>query len=158
MSDLNTSLARLDDQERELLLDALDAFTSSLADSESKLPYLALRRDIEEGGVSPENVPCLENLLELTLQSGRARRRQSPQAEKRLLRLFGKTPRGSAVKRAVSETNEALEALKGQVLDTVSFTPNTPGAYRLLIDTEACRVDLEITRQGVSVKGVEIGI
>ena len=28
MSDLNTSLARLDDQERELLLDALDAFTS----------------------------------------------------------------------------------------------------------------------------------
>ena len=58
----------------------------------------------------------------------------------------------------MSETNEALASLKGQVLDTVSFTPNTPGAYRLLIDTEACRVDLEITRQGVSVKGVEIGI
>ena len=158
MSDLNTTLTRLDDQERELLLDELDAFTSSLADTETKIPYLALRRDIEAGGVSPENVPCLENLLELTLQSGRARRRQSPQAEKRFLRLFHGTPRGGAVKRAVSETNEALAALKGQVLDTVSFTPNTPGAYRLLIDTEACRVDLEITRQGVSVKNVEIGI
>ena len=158
MSDLNTSLTRLDDQERELLLDEVDAFTSTLADAESKIPYFTLRQDIEKGGVSPENVPYLENILELTLQSGRARRRQSPQAEKRLLRLFHGTPRGAAIKRAVAETNEALEALKGQVLDTVSFTPNTPGAYRLLIDTEACRVDLEITRQGVSVKGVEIGI
>ncbi len=158
MRDLNTELTRLDDQERELLLEELDAFTSSLADSESKTPYLALRRDIEVGGVSSENVPCLENILELTLQSGRARRRQSPQAEKRLLRLFNNTPRGGAVKRAVSETNEALASLKGQILDTVSFTPNTPGNYRLLIDTEACRVDLEITRQGVSIKGVEIGI
>lgn len=158
MSDLKTSLTRLDDQERELLLDELDAFTSSLADTETKIPYLALRRDIEAGGVSPENIPSLENLLELTLQSGRVRRRQSPQAEKRFLRLYHGTPRGSAVKRAVSETNEALAALRGQVLDTVSFTPNTPGAYRLLIDTEACRVDLEITRQGVSVKNVEIGI
>ncbi len=151
-------LTRLDEQERELLLEALDAFISSVADTESKLPYLALRRDIEEGGVSPENIPCLENLLELTLQSGRARRHQSPQAEKRLLRLFHGTPRGGAVKQAVRETNEALASLKGQVLDTVSFTPNTPGTYRLLIDTDACRIDLEITRQGVSVKGVEIGI
>ena len=158
MRDLNTELTRLDDQERELLLDELDAFTSSLADAESKIPYLNLRRDIEKGGVAPEHIPCLENILELTLQSGRARRRQSPQAEKRLQRLFNGTPRGDAVKRAVSETNEALASLKGQVLDTVSFTPKTPGTYRLLIDTEACRVDLEITRQGVSVKGVEIGI
>lgn len=158
MSDLITSLTRLDDQERELLLDEVDAFTSTLADAESKIPYFALRQDIEEGGVSPDNVPYLENILELTLQSGRARRRQSPQAEKRLLRLFHGTPRGAAVKRAVAETNEALASLKGQVLDTVSFTPGTPGTYRLLIDTEACRVDLEITRQGVSVKGVEIGI
>lgn len=158
MSNPDTALTRLDGQERELLLDELDAFTASLADTEAKIPYLALRPDIEKGGVSPDNVPCLENLLELTLQSGRARRRQSPQAEKRLLRLFHRTPRGGAVKRAVSETNEALASLKGQVLDTVSFTPNTPGAYRLLIDTEACRVDLEITRQGVSVRGVEIGI
>lgn len=158
MRDLDAQVTRLDDQERELLLDEVDAFTSTLADAESKIPYFALRQDIEAGGVSPENVPCLENILELTLQSGRARRRQSPQAEKRFLRLFHGTPRGAAVKRAVAETNEALASLKGQVLDTVSFTPNTPGAYRLLIDTEACRVDLEITRQGVSVKGVEIGI
>lgn len=107
MRDLNTELTRLDDRERELLLDELDAFTSSLADTESKIPYLDLRRDIEEGGVSPENIPCLENILELTLQSGRARRRQSPQAEKRLLRLFNGTPRGDAVRRTVSETNEA---------------------------------------------------
>ena len=107
MRDLNTELTRLDDRERELLLDELDAITSSLADTESKIPYLDLRRDIEEGGVSPENIPCLENILELTLQSGRARRRQSPQAEKRLLRLFNGTPRGDAVRRTVSETNEA---------------------------------------------------
>ena len=149
---------RFDEQDRELLLEELDGFTASLSDEDARIPYLALRRDIEAGQVSTENVPRLENILELTLQSGRARRRQSAVAEKRLLRLFNGTPRGAAVKRAVAETNEALASLKGQVLDTVSFAPGTPGAYRLLIDTEACRVDLEITRQGVSVKNVEIGI
>ncbi len=149
---------RFDEQDRELLLEELDGFTASLPDEDSRTPYLALRRDIETGQVTPENVPSLENILELTLQSGRARRRLSAVGEKRLLRLFNGTPRGAAVKQAVAETNEALASLKGQVLDTVSFTPGTPGTYRLLIDTEACRVDLEITRQGVSVKGVEIGI
>ena len=140
------------------MLDELDAITDTLANKEAKIPYLALRRDIEKGGISLENVPFLENLLELTLQSGRARRRQGPEAEKRLLRLFNATPRGAAVKRAVAETNEALASLKGQVLDTVSFNPGAPGTYRLLIDTEACRVVLEITRRRVSVKDVEIGI
>ena len=149
---------RFDEQDRELLLEELDGFTASLPDEDARIPYLALRRDIETGQVSPENVPSLENILELTLQSGRVRRRQSAVAEKRLLRLFNGTPRGAAVKQAVAETNEALASLKGQVLDTVAFAPGTPGAYRLLIDTEACRVDLEITRQGVSVKNVEIGI
>lgn len=154
----NGSVPGLDEQDRELLLEELDGFTSSLADEESKIPYLALRRDIEAGKVSAEHIPRLENILELTLQSGRVRRRQSAVAEKRLLRLFNGTPRGAAVKQAVAETNEALASLKGQVLDTLSFTPGTPGTYRLLIDTEACRVNLEITRDGVSVKDVEIGI
>lgn len=154
----NGGARRLDEQDRELLLEELDGFTASLPDEDSKIPYLALRRDIEAGQVSAENIPRLENILELTLQSGRVRRRQSAVAEKRLLRLFNGTPRGAAVKQAVAETNEALASLKGQVLDTVSFAPGTPGTYRLLIDTEACRVDLEITRGGVTVKGVEIGI
>lgn len=149
---------RLAEQDRELLLEELDGFAASLPDEDARFPYLALRRDIEAGQVSPENVSSLENILELTLQSGRVRRRGSAVAEKRLLRLFNATPRGAAVKQAVAETNEALAALKGQVLNTVSFAPGTPGTYRLLIDTEACRVDLEITRQGVSVKNVEIGI
>ena len=149
---------RFDEQDRELLLEEVDGFTASLPDEDSRISYLALRRDIEMGQVAPENVPSLENVLELTLQSGRVRHRQSAVAEKRFLRLFNGTPRGAAVKRAVAETNEALAALKGQVLDTVSFAPGTPGTYRLLIDTEGCRVNLEITRDGVTVKDVEIGI
>ena len=154
----DAGIPRFDEQDRELLLEELDGFTASLPDEDAKIPYLALRRDIEAGQFSPENVPSLENVLELTLHSGRVRRRQSAVAEKRLLRLFNSTPRGAAVKQAVAETNEALDSLKGQVLDTVSFTPGTPGTYRLLIDTEACRVNLEITRDGVTVKDVEIGI
>ena len=158
MQNLETELTRLDDDERELLLNELDAFSSSLADAESKIPYIALRRNIEEGKIPLENIIYLENILELTLQSGRVRKLQSPQAEKRLLQLFNCTPRGDAIKRGVIETNKALAALKGRVLNTVSFTPNIPGAYRIRIDTDSCRVDLEINRQGVSVKAIEIDI
>jgi len=158
MSAHDDSIQIRDDQVRELLLEEIEGFTSTLADEISKAPYLALRRDVEEGSVSPRNTSCLENLLELTLQSGRARHRQSPQAEKRLLRLFQITPLGKSIKGAVSETNEALAALKGQALDTLSFTPGAPGTYRMLIDTEACRMQLDITRHGVTVKDVDIGI
>lgn len=158
MHNLDAELARLEDEERELLLDELDSFAFSLAGVESKIPYTTLRRNIEEGKVPPENVIYLENILELTLQSGRVRRLQSPQAEKRFLQLFNCTPRGEAVKRAATETNKALASLKGNVLNKVSFTPKIPGAHRILIDTDSCRIDLEINRQGVSVKAVEIGI
>ena len=99
MQNLETELTRLDDDERELLLHQLDAFSSSLADAESKIPYIALRRNIEEGKIPLENIIYLENILELTLQSGRVRKLQSPQAEKRLLQLFNSTPSGDAIKR-----------------------------------------------------------
>ncbi len=154
----NGAVTRIGEQDRALLLEELDGFVANLAEENARIPYLALRRDIEAGQVSPDNIPGLENILELTLQSGRVRRLQSAVAEKRLLRLFNSTPRRAAVRQAVAETNEALASLKGQVLDTVSFAPGIPGSYRVLIDTEACRVNLEITRDGVTVKDVDIGI
>ena len=150
---------RFDEQDRELLLEELDGFTASLPDEKCQDP---LPRPAA-GHRSRDRFPRKTSPASRTSSNSPS----SPAAcavararwpRKRLLRIFNGTPRGAAVKQAVAETNEALGALKGQVLDTVSFAPGTPGAYRLLIDTEACRVDLEITRQGVSVKNVEIGI
>ena len=148
----------LNKEERELLLEELGCFISSLGDTKLKTLYMGLRNDISNGEVTYENIQFLENLLELTLQSGHVRRQQSPQAEKSFQRIFYATPRGAAVKKTITETNKALSSLKGQELDTVSFAPRTPGSYRLVIDTKSCKIDLEITNQGLLVKSVEIGI
>ena len=59
MHNIETELTRLDDDERELLLNELDAFSSSLADAESKIPYIALRRNIEEGKIDRRSGPII---------------------------------------------------------------------------------------------------
>jgi hypothetical protein len=143
-------------EEREVLLDELRALAGALRDPAALARYADLAQAAEAGEVAPDLVGDLERVLELTLETGRVRHMQGADGEQALLRLFGRTPRGEAVRRITGEANQALAALTGQTLRALAFSPHGPGTFRLEIATDLCRLTLEINRRGVTVDSVGI--
>jgi hypothetical protein len=145
----------LDASQGEVVLSEVEALTASLP-PDARDRYAPLVRAVEAGEVDSAFLPRLEEVLDLSLATGRARRIHGAEGEQALLRLFRQTPRGAALARTVEGSNRALSALAGQVIERLAFTPRAPGAFRLEIATGACRVTLEIDRSGVTVDSVEV--
>ena len=108
------------------------------------------------GQVSGAAIATLEGLLEMLLQTGRARWRHGPESERDLLRLFHRTPGGSTARRTTEAVNQALRELKGQVLQNLLFTPHGPGVFKLGLQTDQCKLALVIDSHGVSVESLEV--
>lgn len=146
----------VDAAQREALLEEIAALVSLIQDGESRAPWEDLALAVEAGAVEEPLLGRLEHVLEMTLQTGRARRMHGATAEQALLRLFHQTPRGAAARRATEAVNRALAALAGQTLENVLFTPQGPGVFRLGIETDRCKLALEIDRHGVTVESLEV--
>lgn len=146
----------LDATERELVEAEVATFAATRADPETRRRYTELAVAVASGTVPAGLVDALETLLELLLSTGRARREHGPAGEAALQRLFGRMPRGAALKAAAAEVNGALTALQGQALEKVTFAP-TPRGHSLVIATGAYELTLAIDRAGVRVERVETG-
>ena len=97
-----------------------------------------------------ELLPALETMLELALQRG------GPTARQTLLSVFGKTPRGRALSAAARDVNRALQTLEGQTLQSVRVTSG-PGSHSLSIETDRCRLTLDLDSGGARITSLEAG-
>jgi hypothetical protein len=149
------ALLALDAAQGEVVRREIEALTASLPPDASDR-YSPLARAVAAGEVDESLLPRLEEVLDLSLATGRARRLHGAEGEQALLRLFRQTPRGLALARTVEGANRALSALAGQVIQGFSFSPRAPGAFRLEIATDSCQLTLEIDRSGVTVDSVEV--
>ena len=52
--------------------------------------------------------------------------------------------------------NRTLATLAGQTIETLLFTSQGPGVYRLGIETDRVKLTLEIDRHGVTVESLEV--
>lgn len=158
MSGVAASLApvAIDPVQREVLLAELAALAGSIHDPESRGRCEELTAAVTEGTVEEDLLAFLEGVLEMSLQTGRARRVHGPESEQALLRLFQQTPRGGAARRATEAVNKALASLAGQTIGKMLFTVQGPGVFRLGLETSGCRLTLEIDRHGVSVESLEV--
>lgn len=147
---------QLNDLEREVLAEEVASFATALRDPDSRARYEQLGAAVGQGAVPPELTGALETLLELLLPAQRLRLHHGHEADQALHQLWRRTPRGAALAQAAREVNEALGALRGQALESLSFTP-TPRGHRLIVETERCRLTLAIDRGGVRVENVELG-
>lgn len=84
----------LDDVQRDVLAHEIDVLVRRLPDEVARAPYLRLRAAVEAGEVAEDLLGHLENLIELALQTGRARRFHRAEGEQALIQLFQRTPRG----------------------------------------------------------------
>ncbi|HSL83758.1 MAG TPA: hypothetical protein VLF66_13365 [Thermoanaerobaculia bacterium] len=145
--------------EADHLLAEIDRFAASLASPEARSRYGRLREAVAGGSRAPvpdELVPALEDLLEIALGSRSVHRFHGPGAEAALRALHARTPRGATLEEAARTATRALEALRGQRIERLAFAPGLPGSHRLSIETDRCRLTLEIGRAGVSVRDLAL--
>lgn len=150
-----TGLA-IDALQREVLLEELATIVVSLRDPAAQAPWEELAAAVDAGEVEEEQLGRLEQLLEMTLQTGRVRKIHGAEGEQALLRLFHQTPRGAAARKATEAVNRTLAGLAGQTVESLLFTSRGAGVYRLGIATDRCKLTLEIDRHGVTVESLEV--
>lgn len=149
---------RLLEDERQVLASEIDAVIAQLRNAEAREVYAELKAAVEAGEVDEGLLPPLERLLEMGLETGRIRQLHSAHGEMAAVRVFQRTPRGSALKATCDETNAALQSLQGQSLENLSFTLRGPGAYTLTLETDKARVLIQIDRHGIHVRSLEVGV
>jgi hypothetical protein len=146
----------IDSAQQEVLLAELAALAGSVRDPEARGRCEELAEAVAGGAVGEGLVDRLEAVLEMSLQTGRTRRVHGPESEQALLRLFQQTPQGAAARRATEAVNKSLAALAGQSIEKMFFSVQGPGVFRLGLETDRCKLTLEIDRHGVSVESLEV--
>ena len=142
--------------EQEILLQDVPAFARTLKDPASRERYAALAEAIKTGLVPAAQVPALETMLELALQTKAVRRRHGPDAERALSDLFFRTGRGAALRQAARDVTRALEALTGQTIERISVSAG-PGRHTISINTDRAHLTLSVDNGGIQVDRVEVG-
>ena len=148
----------LSDRERELLRPEVAALAAGIAAPALRAAYAELLEGVEAGAVPPAAVDRLEGLLEMGLQTGRFRQQHGQIDAQLLYRLYGRTPRGSALVAALAGVNQALATLDGQTIDGLSVSAKGPGEYELVVETNTCRMAIAIGTGGAYVTSVEMGV
>jgi hypothetical protein len=140
---------KLDAAEAEVLALDAAAFARALSDPTAKARYERLSSAAANESTVPEDlVGALETMLELVFEKGRPSNRAVLQA------IYGKTPRGRQQSGAAREVNEALRALRGQTLADLRITAG-PSRHTLVLETDRCRLTLELDAAGVRVASLE---
>jgi hypothetical protein len=129
-----------------------------LRNAEAREVYAELRAAVEAGEVTEGLLPPLERLLEMGLETGRIRQVHTAHGEMAALRVFQRTPKGSALKATCDAANEALQSLQGHTIEALTFSVRGPGSFSLLLETDQTTVTVHIDRHGVRVRTVEVGI
>ena len=146
----------LDPLQQEVVGEEIDALLAGLRSPQARFPWLDLAAAVTGGSVQEPLLARLESMLEMSLQTGRARRIHGAEGEQALLRLFHRTPRGAAARRSTEAVNAALRALAGQTLESLLVTSQGPGVFRLGLATGHSKLALEIDRHGVTVESLEV--
>jgi hypothetical protein len=146
----------LTEEERELLLSELDAVLPALG-GERGQAYQALRESAQCQDVPVHQVPLLEGVVSLALDTGRARLVHRADGERILTELFRRTPRGRALADALVGVNRALGTLRGQPLRNVRVAMRTVGVFTVTVETDMADVALSLGRGGVAVEHVSVG-
>lgn len=147
---------RLSEEAREVALAEAQAVLAMVQDEGRRDRLAALVADVDEGEVEGASADALEELLELGLSTGRLRALYGPGGEQAALLAFRKLPRGAELAAGAREVTEALQALEGKRIDSVSLSNVGPGAYVLSLGADGLDLSIRVDRQGARIHSVGI--
>ena len=150
-----SSPLELDDDEQELVEAELSALLPALRGARRE-GYEALADAVAEGSVPPELVVHLQSLLELALQTARARKLYRAEGEKVLTGVFRRTPAGRALGRQLGDINTALKAVAGHELRSARVGMRTLGHFTVTLRTDEATLTLAVRPDGMNVESVEV--
>lgn len=145
----------LDEDERELVTLDIDALLPTL-DTDRRERFAALRKTVAAGSVPGDLVGALESLLELTLQTARARARYRAEGEQVLTRLYRRTPTGRGLVRHLGQVNDALDTLEGQQITSLSVAMRTVGHFTFTIQTDETTMTLVARPDTFNVESIAV--
>ena len=142
---------QLEAAESDVVAAEAAAFARALPDPSASARYERLAAAAASGDVPDDLVPPLETMLELLFTTGRVTNRALLQS------IFARTPRGRHLSAAAREVNRALETLRGQTVAEVRLSAVGPSLQSLVIETESCKLTLEIDRDGARIASLDAG-
>lgn len=145
-----TRKLKLEPAEAEVLAADARTFARAIPDAAARPRFERLAAAAATHDVPDELVPALEAMLELLFDKGRPSNRAVLQA------VFAKTPRGRQQRLAAREVNQALRTLRGQQLTNLRLTAS-PGGHTLVLETDRCKLTLELDSAGARVASLETG-
>lgn len=148
-----TSDLRLSDDEARAVATAVRAFVQALPDGQRGI-YEDLLHISETRTVSQEQLPTVERIVALALETGHARR-LGPDVELLLTSVARRTPLGAAHEAAVRDVNRALEVLADKVVRAARVSWRKPGHYELSMDVGEFRLVLGFSPDGVEVRRLD---
>lgn len=145
--------------QKEILQQEVGAITQRVSSNpEAHSRYIALLDEIERGEITGECSGTLEGILDVLLESGRARHLYGPPGEHTLMALFQRTPRGAALVQQSQALTRSLSGLEGQILSNLSVRSSGPGAWAFTLQTDRCELTLQIDRRGIQIKHVDMDL
>jgi hypothetical protein len=147
---------RLSDEAREVALAEAQAVLALVQDEGRRERLAALVADVDEGEVAGATAEALEEILELGLGTGRLRALYGPGGEQAALLAFRRLPRGAELARGARDVTEALGALEGRRIDSLSLANAGPGAYVLSLAAEGLELSVRVDRQGARIHSVGV--
>lgn len=143
-------------EQQEIALAETRAVELHVADPCYREELAAVIAAIEAGELLAEEAETLGGVLELSLQAGRVRALYGPGGEQAALRLYRKLPAGVAVAASAKDVSQALGALAGRPLESISLSAVGPGAFSLSLTAGGAELSIRLDRQGARLASVGI--
>lgn len=144
-------------EQQEIALAETQAVLAAARDGDFRERLAALAASLQEGSlVETDEIAELDELLRLSLQSGRIRAHYGPGGEQAALRLYRRLPSGAELAASASAVTEALASLRGAELETASITAVGPGAFTLTLRAGGVDLSIRLDRQGARLASVGV--
>ncbi|MHB2024031.1 MAG: hypothetical protein ACYCO3_11975 [Mycobacteriales bacterium] len=146
----------LSEEEAVALAETLSALVEVLPPGRDD-PYRILAAVLPSRELADEQVPALERVCALALESGKARELGRAESERLLGAVYRRTPRGKALSAEAADVNKVLARLAGRTLTSARITARMPGRYLIDLVVDGVDVALAIDPEGLSVSRLQTG-
>jgi hypothetical protein len=146
----------LSEDEAVAVAETATAFAAALPPAKAG-EYEELASAAASGVLSEAQLPALERVCALALETGKARALGRAEAERLLSAVYRRTPGGSALTAETADVNRVLAQLAGRTLTSARVSMRMPGRYLLDLTVDGVALQLSIEPEGLEVRSLQAG-